>query len=38
MDRATQQHYRSRKVRTYLEGNKNVKVTYFPKVHQNSML
>ena len=30
MDRATQ-HYRSRKVRTYLERNKNVRVTYFPK-------
>ena len=31
MDRATQ-HYRSRKVRTYLEENKDlIRVTYFPK-------
>jgi DDE superfamily endonuclease len=32
IDRAAQQHYRSRKVRTYLEENKDViRVTYFPK-------
>ena len=32
IDRATQHYYRSRKVRSYLEQNKDViRVTYFPK-------